>query len=78
MAVFSGMTVVYINRLDHRGRVISLFINFLGFIFFFFGILHLLGAFTGLDALADTFGRSIPYLLIVSAGYADSRVQQTV
>lgn len=69
VAVFSSMAVVYINRLDHRGRVISLFLNFLGFIFCFFGILHLLGAFTGLDTLADTFGRSIPFLLIVSAGY---------
>ena len=69
LAVFSGMAVVYISRLDHHGRVISLFINFLGFIFFFFSIFHLLGAFAGLDALADTFGKSIPYLLIVSVGY---------
>jgi ABC-type sugar transport system permease subunit len=68
-AIFSGMAVIYIGRLDHRGRVISLFINFLGFIFCFFGVLHLLGAFEGLDALADTFGRSIPYLLIIAVGY---------
>ncbi|UCG23821.1 MAG: sugar ABC transporter permease [Chloroflexota bacterium] len=68
-AILSAMAVFYINRLDHRGRVISLFLNFLGFLFCFFGILHLLGAFTGLDTLADNFARSIPFLLIVTAGY---------
>lgn len=68
-AVASGAAAPLIMKRDHRGRVISLAINYLGFLVGFFGALHVLGVFIGLNDLAETFGRGVPYLLVVFAGY---------
>ncbi len=65
----STLAAIFIRRGEHRGRVISLVINYLGFLFCFLGTLHVLGVFLGIDALAETFPRGIPYLGGIFAGY---------
>ncbi|MBE2202703.1 MAG: sugar ABC transporter permease [Anaerolinea sp.] len=69
LAVGSGTAVYFISRRRHNGRVISLAINYLGFLFFLVGGLHLLNFFVGIDSLANTFGRGIPFLLTAFVGY---------
>jgi len=69
VAVLSAITVPLIIRRDHRGRIISLAIDYLGFLFCLFGSMHVLGIFVGIDSLADTFGRGILFLAGVIAGY---------
>jgi ABC-type sugar transport system permease subunit len=64
-----GTAIPFIRQRDHRGRVLSLVVNYLWFLICFFGALHVLGVFTGLNALANTFGRGIPYLLVAGVGY---------
>lgn len=68
-AVASGLAAPLIMKRDHRGRVISLVVNYLGFLFCFFGAWHVLGVFSGLNDLAGTFGRGIPFLFAVFIGY---------
>lgn len=68
-AVASGLAAPLILKRNHRGRMLSLVVNYLGFLFCFFGMLHVTGFFTGLNDLADTFGQGVPYLLIIFAGY---------
>ena len=69
LALLSATTVPFILRRDHRGRVLSLVVNYLGFLACAAMLLHLLGAFTGIDDLAQRFGRGLPFLLITFAGY---------
>lgn len=73
-AVLSVITVPLILRRDHRGRVLSLAINYLGFLFSLFGAMQVLGIFIGIDSLASTFGRGILYLAGVLAGYLISSI----
>ncbi len=68
-AVASSLAAPLIMKRDHRGRVLSLIVNYLGLLICFFGAVHVLGVFSGLNDLAGTFGRGIPYLLIVFIGY---------
>ena len=65
----SGFAVPLIRRRDHRGRVISLVINYLGFLVCLLYGMQVLGIFVGIDALAGTFGNALPYLLGVFVGY---------
>lgn len=65
----SVLAAIFIQRCEHRGRVISLIVNYLGFLFCFLGTLHVLGVFVGIDALGETFPRGIPYLGGIFAGY---------
>ena len=69
LAVASAAAVLFILRRDHRGRVISLVINYLTFIAAGVGLLTVFQVFTGLDSLADTFMQGIPFLLLVFLGY---------
>ncbi|MCB0190459.1 MAG: sugar ABC transporter permease [Anaerolineae bacterium] len=69
MAAASGLAAPLIIRRDHRGRVLSLVVNYLGFLVCFFGAWHVLGIFSGLNDLAGTFGRGIPFLFAVFIGY---------
>lgn len=69
LAVGSGTAVYFISRRRHNGRVISLAINYLGFLFFLVSSLHLLNFFVGIDSLANTFGRGVPFLIIAFVGY---------
>jgi len=65
----SVLAALFIRRHEHRGRVTSLIINYLGFLVCSLGTLHVLGVFLGIDALAETFPRGIPYLGGIFAGY---------
>jgi len=69
VAGFSAWAVPLIRQRNHRGRMISLALNYLGFMVTFVGSLHYLGIFLGIDELANTFGRGLPYLGIVVSGY---------
>jgi ABC-type sugar transport system permease subunit len=69
MALGSVGAVVFIPRRDHRGRALSLLVNYIGFLFSTVAFLQLIGAFTGLDELADRFPRSLPFLAITFGGY---------
>ena len=68
-AILSIITVSLIIRRDHRGRILSLVINYLGFLFSLFAVMQVLGVFIGIDSLASTFSRGILYLVGVFAGY---------
>ncbi|MBI9048914.1 MAG: sugar ABC transporter permease [Anaerolineaceae bacterium] len=65
----AGFSVPMIWRKRHRGRIIALIINYLVFLTSLLGLLQYLGIFVGIDALGDTFGRGIPWLGGVIAGY---------
>lgn len=65
----SILASVFLKRGEHRGRVASLVINYLGFLVCFLGGLHVLGVFLGIDSLGETFPRGIPYLGGVFIGY---------
>ena len=64
-AAGSGLAAYFIIQRRHSGRVLSLLINYLGLIGCLMGALHLVGVFTGINALANTFGRGLPFLLVV-------------
>ncbi len=67
--LFSAIAVVDINKRQHRGRTISLFIDYLGLVASLLVFLQVGGVFTGIDALGENFGRGIPYLGIAFIGY---------
>ena len=53
LALLSATTVPLIHRRDHRGRSISLVVNYLGFLTCTALLLDMIGAFTGIDDLAQ-------------------------
>ena len=65
----SGVSVSLLLRWQHKGRVIALAVNYLVFLAGLLGLLQILGIFTGIDALGATFGKGIPWLGGVLAGY---------
>ncbi len=67
--IASGVAAVLIGRRDHRGRTISLVLDYLAFAACFVLTLNAGEVFIGIDALGGTFGRGIPYLGIVMLGY---------
>ncbi|MBN2147537.1 MAG: sugar ABC transporter permease [Anaerolineales bacterium] len=69
VAIASAVAAYFILQRDHRGRVISLVVNYLGFLACLLYGLHTLGIFLSLDALAGTFGHGLPFLLGVLVGY---------
>lgn len=69
LAALSAWSVPYLLRHQHRGRLLSLAVNYLGFLTCLLGGMHVLGIFLGIDALAASFGRGIPFLLGVFGGY---------
>jgi ABC-type sugar transport system permease subunit len=68
-AVFSVFSIFDINKRNHRGRTISLFIDYLFFVACFVIVLNTADVFIGIDTLGANFGKGIPYLAIVLAGY---------
>jgi len=68
-AVFSLVASRDILLLQHRGRTISLFVDYLGLVACLVIILQVGGVFTGIDALGDVFGRSVLFLLVAFGGY---------
>jgi ABC-type sugar transport system permease subunit len=75
-AVFSAFGAFEIARRDHRGRMISLFLDYLAFVVCAVLVLNTGEVFLGIDALGETFGRGIPYLGIVLAGYLLSSMDE--
>ncbi len=70
----SAVAAVDLLRLRHRGRVLSLAVNYLGFLFCLFAVIHHAGGFTGLNTLANNFGRALPFLFLALIGVAISNV----
>jgi ABC-type sugar transport system permease subunit len=68
-AGFSAFGAFEIARHNHRGRMISLFIDYLAFVASVVMMLNTGEVFLGIDALGETFGRGLPYLGIVIVGY---------
>lgn len=68
-AVASSAVIPLLLQRHHMARVLSLAINYLLFLFLFFGDLHLLGVFTGIDALAGTLARGLPFFATALVGY---------
>ncbi len=68
-AIFSAIAVFDIRSRNHRGRTISLFIDYLGLVASLMALLQISGVFIGIDALAQNFGRGIPFLGLAFAGY---------
>jgi ABC-type sugar transport system permease subunit len=66
---FSVYGAFLISKRIHRGRIISLVIDYLAFVVCAIMTMNIGNVFLGIDALADTFGRSLPYLGIVILGY---------
>lgn len=67
--IASGLSVAFILRRQQKGRILGLAVNYLALLFCVFGLLHILGVFTGIDALGGTFGKGLPWLGGVIAGY---------
>lgn len=63
LGVASLIAAVRIPQRNHSGRALSLAVNYLGFVACLLGLSHVLGLFLGLDDLADTMARGIPFLL---------------
>lgn len=69
LAGMSAGSIPNIIQRAHLGRVLSLVVNYLLVLFSFFGLLHVIGVYTGIDALAGTFGRGFPGLGVIFIGY---------
>ncbi len=68
-AIASLAAIPYFIRRDHKARMISLTLDYLGFLFCVVGILQIGKIFTGIDSLGSVFQRGIPFLGIVLVGY---------
>ncbi|MBE2223864.1 MAG: sugar ABC transporter permease [Anaerolineae bacterium] len=77
VTLFSFLAAVDLFRLNHRGRIISLAINYLLFLFCLFGVIHRTGGFIGINGLADNFGRSLPFLFLAFIGILVSSLGET-
>jgi len=75
-SILSSAGAVQISRRDHGGRMISLVVDYLAFVVCFVLMLNTGGAFLGIDALGETFGKGIPYLGIAIAGYLLSALDE--
>ncbi len=69
VAVASAFATILVMRRDRRGRLLSLGINYLLFIGALVLLLAAWGVFVGLDSLADTFIRGLPFLVIIFLGW---------
>lgn len=69
IAAGSATAVLFIRAHRQNGRILSLVINYLIFLFCLIAALTRLNAFTGIDSLADTFARGLPFLLVIFIGY---------
>lgn len=65
----SGVSVSMLLRRLHKGRAIALAVNYLVFLVALLGLLQVMGVFVGIDSLGATFGKGIPWLGGVIAGY---------
>jgi ABC-type sugar transport system permease subunit len=68
-SIFSVIGAVQISRRNHNGRMISLTLDYLGFVACVVIALNTGEVFIGIDALAGTFAKGFPSLGIVILGY---------
>lgn len=68
-ALLSFVALGDILKRNHRGRTLSLILDYLAFVACAIHALNIAGVFVGIDALADRFPRAIPGLGVVFAGY---------
>lgn len=68
-SIFSCFGAVQIHRRGHSGRMASLVLDYLAFLFCVVLVLNTGEVFIGIDALAGTFASGLPYLGISLAGY---------
>lgn len=68
-AVASAAVIPNLIQRRHAARLLSLGVNYLLFLTLFFALLHLLGIFTGIDALATNFSRGLPFMGTAFLGY---------
>lgn len=68
-ALAAAIAAPLLLRRAPAGRLVSLTVNYLGFILCFLGSFQALGIFLGIDAIAATFGRGVIFLLGVFLGY---------
>lgn len=68
-ALLSLVGARYISQRRHAGRMISITLDYLAFVACTVITLNTGEIFIGIDALGETFGKGIPYLGIVVAGY---------
>jgi len=68
-AAASGASAFFIPRRQHVGRVLSLAVNYLGFVACLIGAAQALGIFISFNDLANTFGNGLPFLFIMFLGY---------
>jgi len=72
LIVAAGLSLagaVQLSRHNHTGRLIALLLDYLAFVASFVITLNIGEVFIGIDALAETFGRGIPWLGIAVVGY---------
>ncbi len=68
-AIASALVIPRLLQHKSAGRLLSLGVNYLGFMLCFLASFQTLGFFLGIDAIAATFGRGIVFLLGVFGGY---------
>lgn len=76
-AGFSVLGALDVARRNHRGRMISLTLDYLAFISCAAAVLNVGEVFLGIDALGETFGRGVPYLGIALAGFLLSSIDDS-
>ncbi len=69
VSIFSIAGAVQISRRNHKGRMISLVLDYLAFVICAVLLLNTGEVFIGIDALGQTFASGIPYLGVFIAGY---------
>lgn len=69
VVVISSYGTYQILKRSHSGRMVSLVLDYLGFVVCFVFALNVGEFFIGIDALGENFGRGIPYLGITALGY---------
>jgi ABC-type sugar transport system permease subunit len=69
VAAGSAFAAVLVFRRDRRGRLLSIAVNYLLFIATLVLLLATWGIFAGLDSLADTFIRGLPFLALIFLGW---------
>ena len=68
-AAGSAPAAWFIYRRQHRGRTLSLVVDYLGLVACILGLAQVTGVFVGIDSLANTIGRGLPFLFLVFLGY---------
>lgn len=65
----SAAAFIFLLRRHHTGRILSLTIDYLGFVASFVVTLQIGRVFIGIDALAANFSNGIPFLALMLLGY---------